>query len=315
MLSILKLVLGFVLLVWGANKFVMGASSLACKLGVSSLIIGLTIVAFGTSAPELAVSVAAGINGENEIALGNILGSNIFNLMVVTGMSALIAPLVAEKMLLKRDWIASILATIALLTCILFDAHISRIDAIILLVGFIMITTMQIKSAKKDAEVTEPLPSLPQELPSVQQKYSLTVLTLLFGLVLIVLGGEITVSGATEIAKIFGLSDTLIGLTIVAIGTSLPELVTSLVATKKGEYSIAIGNVIGSNIFNILLILGVTSLLNPITIQITAIYDTLLLLAVTVLMFILAKKDRLTKHWGLLLVSLYGVYTIWLIVR
>ncbi len=306
MLSVIKLVIGFILLVWGANRFVAGASSLAKKLGVSSLIIGLTIVAFGTSAPELAVSITAGINGENEIALGNILGSNIFNLMLVAGLSAIIAPLIAEKELLKRDWIGSILATLLLLILIVVNGDISRIDAIILLTGFIVITIMQIGAAKKNKCVEE---------TNVSQLTIKTLFNIIVGLICIVLGGEVTVNGASEIAKVFGLSDTLIGLTIVAIGTSLPELVTSLVATKKGEYSIAIGNVIGSNIFNILLILGLTSLLNPILISVTAIYDTVILFVITVFMFILAKKDKLNRKWGILLVCLYVLYTSWLILR
>lgn len=307
-MSFIMLLAGFVLLVWGADRFVIGSSSLAKKLGMPPFIIGLTIVAFGTSAPELAVSVTASINKANEIALGNILGSNIFNLSVVAGMSAIIIPLIVEKNLLNRDWLASILATLVVLI-MLIDNTVSRFDAILLLASFVIILFLQITAAKK------------QKIPvfatdnTVKEKNSKIIGNIIVGLVCIIVGGQCAVSGATDIAFLLGLSETLIGLTVIAIGTSLPELVTSLVATKRGETSIAIANVIGSNLFNILFILGISCLVNPISVTQNTFYDTLLLFIITLGMFLLAKRQKLNRLWGVLLCGIYVTYTAWLIIR
>ncbi|MFI3172294.1 MAG: calcium/sodium antiporter [Eubacteriales bacterium] len=307
MISLFCLIVGFVLLVWGADNFVEGASALARKMGIPSLIVGLTVVAFGTSAPELAVSVTAGLSGANEIALGNVLGSNIFNLLFVAGLSAVIRPLVVEKDLLNRDWIATIIATSVLMVLLIIDGDISRVDALILLVGFSVVMFLQITAAKKNKI---------KEMEEISKDKSRNItFHMVVGLGCIIAGGQISVYGATELARIFGLSETLIGLTVVAIGTSLPELVTSLMATKRGENSIAAGNVIGSNLFNILFILGISCFINPIQTEITAVFDTFVLLAVTLIMFVLAKKDKLNRTWGIALSLLYVLYTVWIILR
>lgn len=310
MLALLYLMGGFVLLIWGADRFVSNASALAEKLKVPSLIIGVTIVAFGTSAPELAVSTVASFYGSNEIALGNVIGSNIFNILFALGICAIITPLKVEKELVDRDCLASIIGTIGVLILIFINGQLSRLDGILMLLFFAGITYLQVSSAKN----SEVIPSS-EESASLQQSTFKISFALLVGLICIMVGGQLTVSGATKIAELVGLSEAVIGLTVVAIGTSLPELVTSVVATKKGENSIAIGNVIGSNIFNILAILGISVTINPITYNISALQDLALLIFISVLLFILAKKDKINRFWGVLFVLAYILYMAWLIVR
>ncbi len=315
-ISILFLLGGFALLVWGADHFVANASSLARRLGVPALIVGLTVVAFGTSAPELTVSVTAGLNQSNEIAISNVLGSNIFNLLVVAGLSAVIAPLYIEKSLLKRDWPASIFAAIALAVFVCLDGMLSRLDGALLLVGFVVILCLQIRSALSERnllkeEVQEQEDSIPQAKGGAVK--------LLFNIVLslagIIVGGQLTVDGARDIALAAGMSETLVGLTIVAVGTSLPELVTSVMATRRGERDIAIGNVIGSNLFNILLILGTSSVLTPIPVQATAMFDSIVVVAISVLLFIPAVMGKFGRKIGVLSVLSYVAYTAWIIIR
>lgn len=304
-MSILSLILGFSLLIWGAERFVSGATSLAQTWRVPNLVIGLTVVAFGTSAPELAVSVSASLAGANEIALGNVLGSNLFNLLVVAGLSAVMAPLVVDKTLLRRDWVASLLATLVLLGLVA-DGHISRGDATVLLLGFATIMTLQLRSVKTQQS---------EDTPPCHRGKLAIARDIVLGLVAIVAGGQLSVHGAAELARLWGLSETVIGLTIVAIGTSLPELVTSLVATKRGEVGIAIGNVIGSNLFNVLFILGLSCFITPMTVAVTAVYDTAILLVVTTGMLMLAKQRKLNRLCGCTLALLYVGYTLWLLVR
>ena len=240
MLSFVMLVIGFVLLVWGADKFVEGASALARKMGVSPLLVGLTIVAFGTSMPELAVSVTAALRGANEIAVGNVVGSNMFNLLVVAGLSAVICPLVMDKMLLRRDWPLSIFAAVLLLVAIAPDHVIARWEGAVLLVIFAVILSRQIKAALNDrAQLAAAEAEAAEEAAEMTKSPVMIWVNIVLGLACIVLGGQLAVNGATGIARMFGLSETLIGLTIVAIGTSLPELVTSIVAARKGQNEIA----------------------------------------------------------------------------
>lgn len=307
-MMVLWLLLGFSLLVWGAERFVDGAATLAEKWGVPSLIIGLTVVAFGTSAPELAVSVSASLAGANEIALGNVVGSNLFNLLVVAGLSGVVAPLVVERQLLRRDWTATIVATLALLGLMALDGVLSRVDGLLLLVGFGLVMGLQIRSAMGHQAAKQP--TTPPRLSNRRM-----ALSIVLGLGAIVGGGQLSVYGATGLARAFGLSETVIGLTIVAVGTSLPELVTSLVATKRGDVSIAMGNVIGSNLFNILFVLGISCAINPIVVAPTAIWDVTILLVVTAGMFVLATKNRLNRPWGIGLSLCYVGYTAWLLVR
>ncbi len=309
MLSFIMLVVGFALLVWGADKFVAGASALARRLGVSPLLVGLTIVAFGTSAPELAVSLTAALQGANEIAVGNVVGSNIFNLLVVAGLSAVVCPLVMDRTLLRRDWPLSLLAAVILCAMIAPDLTISRLEGAILLAVFALTLFLQIRAALKGRNTLE------AETDEVTMPPLMIGVNIVLGLACIIIGGQLAVNGATGIARMFGLSETLIGLTIVAIGTSLPELVTSLVAAKKGQNEIAMGNVIGSNMFNILLILGLSSVITPIPVQSTSIIDCLVLIGITIVFYLPARKGRLGRAPGAVMALTYVVYTAYLIMR
>lgn len=309
MLSFIMLVFGFVLLVWGADKFVAGASALARRLGVSPLLVGLTIVAFGTSAPELAVSLTAALQGANEIAVGNVVGSNIFNLLVVAGLSAVVCPLVMDRTLLRRDWPISLGAAVLLLVFIAPDLTISRIEGIILLAVFALVLGVQIRAALKNRDTLE------SEEDEITMPPMMIGINIVLGLACIIIGGQLAVNGATGIARMFGLSETLIGLTIVAIGTSLPELVTSLVAARKGQNEIAMGNVIGSNIFNILLILGVSATITPIPVQATSIIDALVLIGISIVFYLPARRGKLGRAPGAIMALTYVVYTVYLIIR
>ena len=316
MLSFVMLVVGFALLVWGADKFVEGASALARKMGVSPLLVGLTIVAFGTSMPELAVSVTAALQGANEIAVGNVVGSNVFNLLVVAGLSAVICPLVMDKMLLRRDWPLSIFAAVLLLVAIAPDHVIARWEGAVLLVIFAVILSRQIKAALNDrAQLAAAEAEAAEEAAEMTKSPVMIWVNIVLGLACIVLGGQLAVNGATGIARMFGLSETLIGLTIVAIGTSLPELVTSIVAARKGQNEIAMGNVIGSNLFNILLILGVSAVITPIPVQATSIIDCLFLITISVVFYLPARKGKLGRLPGAVMAAMYVAYTAYLIMR
>lgn len=317
-IAVLNLVIGFALLVKGADYFVEGASSVAKRLRIPTFIIGLTIVAFGTSAPELAVSMTAAIKGSNDIAIGNVVGSNIFNLLVVLGCSAAILPLTVEKSIIKRDYPLSIgaVAVLGVLSIDIFrkssEMKISRLDGIILLVCFAFFMYMTIHEALKHRKEKEH----EEEVQNMSFPMGKSILICLLGLAGIVIGGDMSVDGAKEIARFFGLSEAIIGLTIVALGTSLPELVTSIVAAKKGESDIAIGNVIGSNIFNIFLILGVSGTILPMQVSDTYIYDMGILLAVSVLAFIpIAKTKKVARWQGVSMVLIYVAYTAYLFMR
>ena len=309
MLSFIMLVFGFVLLVWGADKFVAGASALARRLGVSPLLVGLTIVAFGTSAPELAVSLTAALQGANEIAVGNVVGSNIFNMLMVAGLSAVVCPLIMDRTLLRRDWPISLAAAVLLLVFIAPDLTISRIEGIILLAAFAVVLGTQIRAALKNRDTLE------TEEDEVSMPPLMIGVNIVLGLACIIIGGQLAVTGATGIARMFGLSETLIGLTIVAIGTSLPELVTSLVAARKGQNEIAMGNVIGSNIFNLLLILGVSATITPIPVQATSIIDALVLIGISIVFYLPARRGKLGRAPGAIMALTYVVYTAYLIIR
>lgn len=319
--SILKLVIGFLLLVKGADYFVEGASSVAKRLRIPVFVIGLTIVAFGTSAPELAVSVSAALKGSNDIAIGNVVGSNIFNLLVVLGISAVISPVAVEKSIVKKDYPLSIFAAVLLgvlsLDMILFKASemsIGRIDGIILLIvfAFFMYTTVS-AGLKQRAEA--PIEHEEQLLNMTMPMWK-SLLIMVLGLAGIVIGGDVSVEAAKEIARAFGLSEALIGLTIVAVGTSLPELVTSIVAARKGESAIAVGNVIGSNIFNIFFILGVSAVITPMNVSSTYLYDIAVLIVISILTYLpVAKNEKVGRGMGSVMVAAYVAYMIYLIMR
>lgn len=311
------LIIGFFLLIKGADIFVDGASSIAKKIGIPSVIVGLTIVSLGTSAPEFAVSLISSFNGNNGIAVGNVLGSNLFNTLVVLGGTAIVAPLIIKKSTIKRDYIATLVVTI--LTCFLIFglAHksenmLSRISGIILLVVCIVYMFILVKAAKKD--------SVKDEENTSEIKMSKNILLSLIGVVGIVFGGNLVVDSATNIAYALGMSEKLVGLTIVAVGTSLPELVTSIVAALKGENDIALGNVLGSNIFNLVLILGASATISPITVSGVMVIDFIILIAVTLfigaLIFFNKKEDkRLGRLEGIILVGMYVAYLAYIIMR
>ena len=300
------LVLGFLFLIKGADLFVDGSSSIAKHMKIPSVIVGLTIVAMGTSAPEASVSITAAIAGNSDISLGNIVGSNIFNFLVVIGVSAIIFPVVSHKDIINRDlwWNLGITGVLLIL---MLDNKIGRIDGVILLIGMATYLFFVIRNALKNrtTEDTEKLLSVPK-----------SIIFMIIGLAAIICGGNFVVENASIIAASLGLSETLIGLTIVAIGTSLPELVTSVTAAKKQEAGIALGNAVGSNIFNILFILGASSVLTPINVASELFIDTIILIAVSIIIFIFARTKKITSRpEGIVCVLLYVAYTAYIIIR
>ncbi len=303
-----ELVAGFVLLIKGADFFVDGSSAIARRFHVPTLIIGMTIVAMGTSLPELSVSVAASIQGNNSLSVSNVTGSDLFNIMVALGACAIVCDLEVTADVLKRDFPFYILSTVVLLATGLINRELSRVDGIILLVLFVVFLGMMIRSARlSDDEESEGEKSL---------SLILSLVFIIGGAAAIKLGGDWVVSGAVEIARACGVTETLIGLTIVAFGTSLPEFVTALVAARKNELDMAIGNVLGSNIFNILLILGVASALSPIPFIRENIIDMAVLLIVSIIVWIFSITKRVINRWeGLVMVAMYGAYLIYIIKR
>ena len=302
----LLLLIGFVLLIKGADFFVDGSSSIAGILKVPSVIIGLTIVAMGTSAPEAAVSINAGLAGNSDISLGNIIGSNIFNLLVVIGACAVIFPAKSNEDILKRDLWWNIGVSVLLFVLIL-DGSISRMEGIILLAVFIFYLGLMVRSAMKNRMDETPMDVMPLWK---------SLLFVAGGLAAVVFGGDMVVDNASLIAKAWGMSDTLVGLTIVAIGTSLPELVTSITASKKGDSGIALGNAVGSCLFNILFILGMASSITPVNAVPELIIDTAILIVVTILILIVAKTGKKTNRVeGIICVTAYIIYTAYIIMR
>ena len=306
-LHLFLLVLGFFFLIKGADLFVDGSSSVAKIFKIPSVIIGLTIVSIGTSLPEAAVSISASLKGAYDLSIANVVGSNIFNLLGVVGVSAIICPFVIDKVIMKRDFPISIFSTL-LLAVMLIDTTLSLVEAIILFVLFIGYLLLLVRSALKErSEGGEEYKTL--SLPK-------SLLFIAIGIAAIVSGGTITVNAATFFAEALGMSELLIGLTIVAVGTSLPELVTSVVAAKKGESEIALGNVIGSNIFNILFILGMSGIVHPLSCEVGALIDTILLIAMSLLMYFVCKtKSRVSRLEGYVSVIIYVIYVIYIILR
>ena len=313
------LIVGFVLLIKGADWFVDGSSNVAKFFKIPSIVIGLTVVAFGTSMPEASVSISSAIKGANELAVSNVVGSNIFNLLVVLGASALIKPVCCQKNSVKKEIPFSILCTVVLLAAILLGSNsdgtftIGLIAGIVFLAFFAFYMYWQISDALKARRAGTIKDEEDDGKPiSIWKSLALVVI----GLALIIIGGNWVVDGATAIAETFGMSQTLIGLTIVAIGTSLPELVTSMVAAKKGESDIALGNVIGSNIFNIIFILGFSAVIAPMTIDMEAVWDTVVAIAVTVLGLVFAGTKLKVARWeGAVMCVLYVVYLAYIILR
>lgn len=343
LLYTLLLLFGFVALIKGAGWFVDGSSALARNFKVPGLIIGLTIVALGTSSPELAVSISAAIQGSNEIALSNVVGSNIFNLLCVLGICAIIHTVPTDKGILKRDFPLSIGATILVLLVTCFGAlpsgnypqmdqipysagsypqiqdsllhgnmneivgMVNRTAGIVMFTVFLVYILYLIYDTRKNPDNSETQECLPLWK---------CFLLITVGLVLIIGGGQAVVYSAKEIAQTVGMSETLIGLTIVAVGTSLPELVTSVVAAKKGETGLAVGNAVGSNIFNLLLILGLSAAIHPITVNAASVYDILILIAASIITYVfLLTRKSLKRSEGIIMVSLYLAEVLFAILR
>ena len=303
----LLLIVGFILLIKGADYFVIGSSAIARLLKVPSVIIGLTIVAMGTSAPEAAVSITAGLSGSNELALSNVIGSNIFNLILIVGVCAIIKPFIVDSSIMKRDFRLAIIASV-ILFIFLQDGKLSRLEGIILLTLMAIYLLFTVMSALRNP------------VEDGMENHTLPMHSCLFyiiiGLIGIIFGGDLVVDSACSIAAAFGLSETLIGLTIVAIGTSLPELVTSVTASRKGESGLALGNVVGSNLFNILFILGLSSTIHPIAADPLALIDIPLLIISTAIVFVYCKiQKNMGRFMGTLCVAAYVLYSVYIILR
>ena len=310
---ILLLIIGFVFLVKGADFFVDGCSKIARVFGIPTLIIGLTIVAFGTSAPEAAVSTIASLIGKNDIALGNVVGSNICNLLLVLGLSGLFGKLTCSKKVINRDMVYSIFAYVILIILSAgFFINGEKIGIITRTNGLILLCFLGIYVYALVGEAKESI----KKKEKKEKFHFKSIIFILLGLIGIILGGQLVVNSATKIASFLGVSDSVIALTVVAIGTSLPELVTSVIAVKKGETDLAIGNIIGSNIFNCFFILGLSSTVSPVTFDFYSFIDMIIMLFIGILvLFFTLKNKRIGKVKGSIMLSLYVIYTIFILFR
>ena len=318
--AVFVLIIGFVILVKGADFFVEGASSVAKMLKVPSLIIGMTIVAMGTSLPETSVSIAASMNNQNTLAVSNVVGSNIFNLMVVLGVCAVIAELKVSKDVLKRDYPFSVLCAILLLVAGVIGMTLGRMDGIIFLVIFAVFIFYLIKSAldaRKRGEISEKEREMNEEMEEMKDlPVWKCILYIVGGAIAIKYGGDWVVDSASVIATSFGISATLVGLTICSVGTSLPELVTSIVAARKNELDMAVGNVVGSNVFNILMVLGIAATVSPIAFLTENIIDIVVLLVFSLITWVLCvTQKKLSKKEGILMLVLYTIYLVYICIR
>ena len=320
---ILLLAVGFAFLVKGADFFVEGSSSVAKRLHVPSIIIGLTIVAMGTSLPETAVSVSASLAGNNELAVSNVVGSNIFNLMVVIGVCAILATVNVARETIRRDIPLSLICAGLLMLFGIIGlgdktgmtlGHLDGVIFIVLFACYIIYMVRTAMKASKEGKKVEIEGGSDEEIKLVSVPVS--ILFIIGGAIAIAVGGDVTVDAASRIASDLGMSQTLIGLTIVSIGTSLPELVTSIVAARKNEVDMALGNAIGSNIFNILMVLGIASAISPISIITENIIDLCVLIVFTICAWIFAgTKKKIGRAEGLCMVALYAAYAVYIIVR
>jgi cation:H+ antiporter len=315
-LTIVLFVLGLVLLIVGAELLVRGASNLALALRVSPLVIGLTIVAYGTSAPELAVSVQSGIAGQGSLALGNVVGSNIFNVLLILGLSASIAPLVVSRQLVRAD--VPVMIGVAFVFALLaFDGNISRFDGMLLFAGALGYSAYTLIQSRREG--TPPTAESESENTRPRAPWPLQVALVVVGLAMLVLGSEWLVNGAVAFAETLGVSELIIGLTIVAAGTSLPEVATSVLASMRGERDIAVGNVVGSNIFNVLSVMGLTALVAPAAIPVpdaALAFDIPVMLAAMLACLPIFFTGYMIARWeGLLFLGYYVAYTLYLILN
>lgn len=308
LIAIILLVLGFVMLTKGADWFVDGSSALATRLGIPQLVIGLTIVAMGTSAPEAAVSITSALKGNEGITVGNVVGSNIMNILLILGIASVIVPLAVQKSTRMIEIPYMIAITILFGVLGYTGEMITRIEGGILWIAFLIYLGYLLWMAKKGKEENEP--------DEKQKSLPVQLLTILAGLVCIVLGSDFVVDGATEIAKVIGISERIIGLTIVAFGTSLPELVTSVTAARKGNADIAIGNIVGSNVFNILFVAGTSALITPVVFESKFLFDTIVATAVAILLLVCVcnKEGKLKRSGGIIMLAAYAVYFVKLLI-
>ena len=303
MFNLVILLIGFIMLIKGSDIFVESSSNIAKKFNIPSIIIGMTIVAMGTSAPELSVSINSALAGLNDMSIANVVGSNIFNILIALGICSFLGKLKIDNY--KDIWL--LLVICIELFVLTIDKTLGIINGIILLITFISYIISMIKKAKNNTK---------EENNNKQKNLFITIVLGILGLIAIVWGGDLVVDSASAIAIKLGMSENLVGLTIVAVGTSLPEFVTSVMATKKGELSIAIGNIIGSNIFNILLILGVASVINPMTVSMLALYDIIFMICSVVLFILLTVRNKaVNRKNGFILVLVYIAYLIITIIR
>lgn len=308
--NFILLIIGLFLLIKGADVFVDGASNIARKLKIPSLIIGLTLVSIGTSAPELSISVTSALQGINSMSFGNVIGSNTFNVLVVIGASALFTALTVSSDVKKFDVpiLIGIYVLLALFAFVISPLALTRIEAAILLVLFVLYIALLIfrgRSEQTEDDSDEPI-----------KKWYVSIILIVVGIAAIIFGGDLVVDSASAIAIKFGMSELMVGLTIVAVGTSLPELVTSVVAARKGELDIAIGNAVGSSIMNTLLILGVSAVLSPISIEPSALVDVIVMaLSILIIFFTTLKKNSVGKITGASMLAVYVLYITYIIIR
>lgn len=316
-IAILALIVGLALLVWSANRFVEGSASTARHFGMPPLLIGMVIVGFGTSAPEMVVSALAALEGSSGIALGNAYGSNIANIALILGVTALISPIMVHSTVLRKE--LPILTFVTILTVVLLaDLDLTRLDAIVLLLVFGSLMAWIIYEGLK-----QKTDSLAKEVEAETAEKAMPIkrsfFWLVIGLVLLIASSRILVWGAVEIAQIFGVSDMIIGLTIVAVGTSLPELASSVIAARKGEHDIALGNILGSNLFNTLAVVGIAGTIHPFAVEPETISrDMVVMGALTVSLFLIGfgfkgRQGRINRFEGAALLLVYVIYTAWLI--
>jgi len=306
LIALFQTIAGLCILYFGGETLVRGAVALASRLGLSSLAIGLTVVAFGTSAPELAVSLNAAMNNASDISLGNVIGSNIANIGLILGLSAVISPLVVQAKIIRMD--APIMITSMLLAVVfLLDNQISRLEGLILATALIAYIAFTFLQARKEPELVQE--EYLQGIPQSRGRLAIDLGLIFLGLGLLIAGGKLLVMAAVSIALLFGMSEAVIGLTIVALGTSLPELTATLVAARRGYGDIAIGNIIGSNIFNVLGILGITALITPLQTGNILWADIICMVLLCLLTYLfLFSRSKVERYEGILLVLLYIAY-------
>ncbi|NMO97614.1 calcium/sodium antiporter [Paenibacillus lemnae] len=317
-MTYLLLLVGFGLLIVGANYFVEGASKIATLLRVSPMLIGLTIVAFGTSSPEATVSIIAALNGSEGVALGNVVGSNVFNTTLILGLTALVIVIKVQSETIKKEIPFTLLASVVLLILVSdvslqgMDTNtVTRGDGLILLSFLVIFLYYLIEVARNSRES-----SAAEHNPADRPPLGRNLIFGLAGLGAIIYGGHLVVQNSTMIALQWGMSETLVGLTIVAAGTSLPELVTSVAAALKGENEIAVGNIVGSNIFNILFVLGLSAVISPLRVEGSMTLDMLILIAITVILFVMARTgSKISRLEGLFLTALFAGYMTFIIIR